>query len=411
MIGLNRVFYESGMDALYEYFSVDDADDRVQTLRLKELHKESVALRVQHLRIAPLFLPVADNEGNPIHQANSALDANFIKQTMKVLIPHLITKSFCDFINTLVFKSCSGIRELLLDVTLDQFRVLPSLSSQRSLTPNLTSVSLQIGTSTRVLDSLSAADRDSSASKSLLYFASLLNNTKHTLTNLTIISFAFVDSAPLFRHLEHFTSLKYLYFRYWTNTHSFSLPKYFGRLFGTSPSIDFLGLESVCMSDLFIFMFRRDAERHSSPEFRFPEMGSFDFSSFASAFAIYSRNLKHLIFDSRKGLSDLQLQQLLTGIGGSLRKQDLETQLEILELRRLQFFSAAHLDSILRALPHIKKLVIGYYTLDVDPFRVPSSKSKEKWSGEALSAFRTQKYPTSFLHDPQVGKRTRHVDG
>lgn len=402
-MGLNRVFYESAMNIVYREIYVADAEDETQNFRLKELQKKPIALRVRCLRIAPHFLPLRDREGRPLLQESSTSNAKFLKRTMKVLrscknieklslkmhsnLPHLITTSFCDFLNALVFKSCPGIRKLFLSMSTDQFRVLAALVSRHS-TANFTDITLSLLPLPANYPSPGPVP-PASDSHLIEHLTTLLNNVAHSLTVLDITSAIHIDLSPVIQRLEGFTALRGLYFSDRTGSHPLSFCKNLIQLCTSSPTSTLFFLNLLATSIIFC-----KGRLHILP----PEV-DFDLASLSSVFAAFGCFLNHLVISPSQSLKYVQFQQLLAGVKEFLREQGKETQLEIFELRGLKLLSAKHLDEILRTFPHLKVLVIKYERHSISPStrERPPSQTRREWYRELKNSFRTHKFPISKL--------------
>ncbi|KAJ3571204.1 hypothetical protein NP233_g3905 [Leucocoprinus birnbaumii] len=85
MIGVNRYFFEVGMNSIYGTVCISDIGDKEQSKALNQLKSfPDLALRVRHLRLSPSFLPLCNHEGEPAVHLPSRTSA-LVKQMSEAL--------------------------------------------------------------------------------------------------------------------------------------------------------------------------------------------------------------------------------------------------------------------------------------------------------------------------------------
>lgn len=373
---------------------------------MENIRDPHIASRVRHIQLSPLFLPICDYDGKPSSQQALYEDPTFLKKTMTVLyncknLEHLtiqihftraVTRSFQDFLKTLVSRAGLRLRKLTIGLCVFHFRVLAAMTSSRLLSSNIDTVTLTILPSNVINQSRQVRYRPpsnevlGSFTKYLLDFST---SVKHSLQDLHITNYEPVDTSQLFKSPEGFFSLKT--FQYRGRSHGpLTLPllQDFEQILRTPTSLHFLSFQLATsgsapmihgllvddpdstfhspMAAHYRLVFELRALRNlriQIPQYPF----NLELDKLASILATFCPDLNRLVIESPVLLTNNWFSRLLDVIVKFSKNQELGSRLSYLSFHRLRLFTAIHLDEILRNLPHLEVLVIEFKHLSIDP--------------------------------------------
>lgn len=309
--------------------------------------------------------------------------------TIQIHFTRAVTRSFQDFLKTLVSRAGLQLRELTIGICVFHFRILAAIASLRSLSPSIDTVTLTILPSNFINQSRQVRYRP--PSNEVLesftgYMLDFSTSVKHSLQDLYITNYESVDISQLFKSPEGFFSLKT--FQYQGRRHAPSilpLLQSFEQILRTPTSLHFLSfrlatssvpmIPSLLVDDptfhsplaahyLFVFELRALHNlRIQVPQYPF----TLGLDELTSILATFCPDLNRLAIESPVPLTNDWFHQLLDVVVKFSRNQERGSRLSYLSFRRLGLFTAIHLDEILRNLPHLEVLAIEFKHLSIDP--------------------------------------------
>lgn len=379
---------------------------------------------------------------------------NLEQLTIHLHFSQAVTTPFRDFISTLILKTGLPLRKLSITMTVMHFRVLDALLTSKRSLPKLRVMDLTIlpsyitNKSKQIKQINPSVDITESFRK---YLLSLFSSARSSLESLNITNYDLIELSPVFMNMEGFSSLNEFRYQGYGRAHNLSDPQVLDKLVKTSHelkqfSFEALGhslwptgppvnyFEDVNWPYLSKNSFALKLTDQRNLCIQLPEsLLSLDLDTLSPSLIIFSSKMKHLVINPVKALTYLQFRQILGGVAKVCKDQDRGDELESLVFRRLELFSAAHLNEIFDKIPSLKILTIGFEQLSIDPVqrtvRLPLEKSDDiaysrtihfqranlqsrtEFEAEIFTKFRTFGYVTSRLEHLYLARWSKTFRG
>ncbi|XP_006462496.1 hypothetical protein AGABI2DRAFT_119352 [Agaricus bisporus var. bisporus H97] len=463
LIGVNRYFFEAGMDEIYKEIRVYNVDDnRI----LQQLQDPSIAARVKRINMVCYFLPPCDKDGKPLPQRSPCESecSEFLKtsitalyncknlKSLTIFLHHsrAITAPFRNFISNLVSKTGSGLQELSLTMTVQHVRFLEALLTAQSWSPRVNAVKFTIlppyciNESKQVTNHNPPTDVVEAFQRQLLH---LFWSTGPSLESLHIFNFDDLDLSSLFSNLGGFSSLKEFSYEGHGRAHSPYFLQTLDGLLEMSPNLKDFSFKALSQSLWPASPPVRYYEDHDWPgvfvnnsficSLKIPDglsmclpknLSGPVLDAFSSSFCVLCSKSQRILMNTLQSLTYIEFRHLLDWITKVYENQDKGVELVTFELDPVKILSAVHLNEILGKIPSLTNLTIGFFHLSVDPsarvvssqwklyflatsltlaIQRPSSQSRADFEDEIYKSFRTFAYASSGLKRLKLVRRLK----